>query len=109
MGNHNLNLSSAAELTGKYVKYYVRSDMTIYHSARAGKIMMDASRTASKNSGQLLFIVNVQNNKDRMYNDMVSLIQTSSRKWQSSEISNGIAARCVSTLRDALWYIDGMH
>ena len=44
-----------------------------------------------------------------MYNDIVSLIQTSSRKWQSSGISNGIAARCVSTLRDALWYIDGMH
>ena len=63
---------------------------------------MDASRTASKNSGQLPFIANVQNNKDRMYNDMMSFIQDSSRKWQSSEISNGIVARCVSTLRDAL-------
>ena len=67
--------------------------------------MMDVSRTASKNSGQLPFIANVRNN-DRILND---IIQTSSRKWQSSEISNGIAARCVSTLRDALWYIDEMH
>ena len=28
VGNHNLNLSSAAELTGKYMKYYVRADVT---------------------------------------------------------------------------------
>ena len=27
VSNHNLNQSSAAELTGKYVKYYVRADM----------------------------------------------------------------------------------
>ena len=58
---------------------------------------MYASRTASKNSGQLPCIANVQNNKDRMYNDMASLIQ-------GSIISNGIAARYESTLRDA-----GMH
>jgi len=64
--------------------------------------MMNASRTASKNSGQLPFIANAQNNKGRMYNDMVSFIQKSLRKWQSSEISDGIVARCVSTLRDAL-------
>jgi len=37
-----------------------------------------------------------------MYNDMHGVIYSdSSKKWQSSEISNGIAARCVSTLRDA--------
>ena len=116
VGNHNLNLSSAAELIGKYVKYYVRADMTttqqeraICSPANAFKVMMDTSRTASKNSGQLSLIANVRNNRDRLYNDMVSFIQTSSRKWQSSEISNGIASRCVSTLRDALWYIDEMH
>ena len=45
--------------------------------------MIDASKTASKNSGQIPFIANVQNNKDRMYNDMVSFIQTGSRKQQN--------------------------
>jgi len=72
---------------------------------------MDASRIASKNSGLLPFIANILNNKDSVYNDMASFMQTSLRKWQSSEISNGIAARCVSTLRDGdvLRYIDGMH
>jgi len=51
--NHILNLSSAAELTGKYVKYYVRADMTTTQQeqakctpANAFKIMVDASRTA---------------------------------------------------------------
>jgi len=29
VGNHNLNLCSAAELTGKYVKYYVRADVSV--------------------------------------------------------------------------------
>ena len=61
--------------------------------------MMDASKIASKNTA---FISYVRNN-DRMFNDT---IQASPRKWQSS---NGIAARCVSTLRDALRYIDEMH
>ena len=66
MGNHNLNLSSAVELTGKYVEYYVRADMTATQQerpkcrpAKAFKIMMYASRTASKNSAQLSFIANV--------------------------------------------------
>ena len=65
--NHNLNLSSAAELTGKYVKYYVRADMTIPLSKNGqnaaqqmlSKIVMDASRIALKTSGQLPFIANV--------------------------------------------------
>ena len=59
---------------------------------------MDASRIASKNSGQLPFIANVRNN-DRMF---IDIIQASSRKWQSSEISNGIVAyfkRCSLVYR----------
>jgi len=54
VGNHNLNLSSAAKLTGKYMNYYVRADMTTTQQewancspANAFK-MMDASRTASR-------------------------------------------------------------
>ena len=68
LGNHNLKLFSTAELTGKHVKYYVRSDMTSTQQectkcspANAFKIMMDTSRTASKNSGQLPLIANVLN------------------------------------------------
>ena len=104
VGNHNFKprLSCAAVLTGKYAKYYVRADMTATQQEWAKcspfKIMMDASRSASKNSGQIIpFITNVQNNNDRMYNDMVSFIQTGSRKRKISEISYGIAARCVPT------------
>jgi len=62
-----LNLCSAAELTGKYVKYYVREDTTATQQERekcspanAFKTMMNTSRTASKNSGQLPFITNVR-------------------------------------------------
>jgi len=66
VGNHNLNLFSSAELTGKYVKYYVKADMITTQQecvkcspASTFKIIMDASRTASKNCGQLPFIANV--------------------------------------------------
>ena len=65
VGNHNLNLFNAAKLTGKYVKYYVRADISLPLSKNGqnialSKIMMDSSRTASKNSGQIPFIANIQ-------------------------------------------------
>ena len=37
VGNHNLNLSIAAELTGKYVKLLCEGRYD-YHSARTGKM-----------------------------------------------------------------------
>ena len=55
------------------MKYYVRADMTTTQQEQtkcspesAFKIIMGTSKTASKNSGQLTFIANVQNNKSRM-------------------------------------------
>ena len=115
VGDHTLNLCSSAELIGKYVKYYVRTTATqeTQEPARtpvnAFEIMMAASRSASKKSAQLPFVSNVRNNKDKMYNDVLLFVQNKSLKWQSSEISSGTAANCVSVLRDALWYIDRMH
>jgi len=45
-----------------------------------------------------------------MYNDMVSFVQSS---LGSSKVVKLVVvqqlSKCVSTLRDALWYIDGMH
>ena len=40
--NHNLNLSSAAELTGKYMKYYVRADMMTTQQEQAKCIPANA-------------------------------------------------------------------
>ena len=114
VGDFTLNLCSAAELIGKYVKYYVTGSVTITQQesskapVNAFAVMMAASRAASKASSEMPFVT-VQNSKDKMYNDLLSFVKAKSLKWNSSEISSGIAARCLSTLRDALWYIDGIH
>ena len=50
MGDHSLNLSNAAELVGKYIKYYVRTSVTITQEepaktqVNAFNVMMAASR-----------------------------------------------------------------
>ena len=116
VGDHSLNLCDIAVLVGKYIKYYVRKSMPIMctpeESERtlvkpnAFEIMMAASKAYTTNQ---LSIANVRNNKDKLYNDVLSFIQMSSRKWQDGEVSGGTAAKCLSTLTDVLWYIDGMH
>ena len=60
--------------------------------------MMAASRAASKANAELP-LANVRTAKDKMYNDF---IKSKSLKRNSSEISSGTAAKCLSTLRDAL-------
>ena len=52
VGNHNLNLSSTAEHTGKYVKYYVRTDMTTTEQEKAKCSPANALDAASKNHTQ---------------------------------------------------------
>ena len=112
VGDHSLNLCNAAELVGKYIKYYVRTNVTITleepakTQVNAFEVMMAASRICAT---QQLPITNARNSKDKMYNDILSFIQMRSLKWHSNEISSGAAARCLCTLKDALWYIDGMH
>jgi len=58
MGNHNLNLCSATERTGKCVKYYIRTDVSVTITQQeqakglpnAFEIMMASFRTATISS-----------------------------------------------------------
>ena len=59
---------------------------------------MAASRAANAE----LPLANVRTAKDKMYNDLLLFIKSKSLKWNSSEISSGTAAKCLSILRDAL-------
>lgn len=112
VGDYSLNLCNAAELVGKYVKYYVRKSVPVTPEepeetrVNAFEIMMAASRACATHQ---LSISNLRNNKDKLHNDILSFIQTSLLKWQNNEVSSGAAAKCLSTLTDVLWYIDGMH
>lgn len=105
VGNHNLNLCSAAELNGKFVKANESSNQETQattslendRAISAFNVMMSASR-------RLPILpppsVSVWNSKDRLYNAIRSFIETSSLFWHGSEVSNGTAARCLGTLRE---------
>ena len=82
VGDWNLNLCSAAELIGKYIKYYVTASLTIYTQQQPAKtqvnafaVMMAASRAASKANTELP-PMNVQTGKDKMYNDLLLFIKS---------------------------------
>ena len=49
------------------------------------------------------------NKKDKLFNDILQLIEKEGLVWRASEVDNGTASTAVRTLRDALWYIDGHH
>ena len=81
VGEWNLNLCSAAELIGKYIKYYVTTSLTITQQqpaktqVNAFAVRMAASRAASKANTKLL-PVNVRTGKDKMYNDLLLFIKS---------------------------------
>ena len=64
MGDHSLNLCNAAELVGKYIKYYVRTSVTITQEepaktqVNAFEVMMAALRICATQ----LPITNARNN-----------------------------------------------
>ena len=92
VGDFTLNLCSAAELIGKYVKYYVTCSVTITQQesskapVNAFAVMMVASRAASKASAEMPFVT-VRNSKEKMYNDLLLFVKAKSLKWNSSEIA----------------------
>ena len=49
------------------------------------------------------------NKKDELFNDILLFIEKEDLIWKASEVDNGTASNAISTLRDALWYIDGHH
>ncbi len=104
----------AVEVTGKFIKYYVKAyecsnqvqqpQETETETINAFEVMMSASAMPTHPP-----MTSARNSKDRLYNDILLYVQSRSLAWDCSEVRSGIAARCLTTLRDALWYIDGMH
>jgi len=48
----------------------------------------------------------VRNKKDQLYNDMLMMIEKNGLKC---EVNSGTASNVLSSLCDALWYVDGHH
>ena len=76
-------------------------------SRDAFQIMLNAN--TKFNTAKLPPKVTVFCEKDTMYNDLLLLLETKELCWKSEEVQNGTATLALQTLRDALWYIDGMH
>ena len=73
----------------------------------AFQIMLNAQKKIS--TAKLSPKVTVFCEKDTMYNDLLLLLETKELCWKSEEVQSGTATLALQTLRDALWYIDGMH
>ena len=73
----------------------------------AFQIMLNAQKKI--NTAKLPPKVTVFCEKDTMYNDLLLLLETKELCWKSEEVQSGTATLALQTLRDALWYIDGMH
>ena len=73
----------------------------------AFELMMYAQ--AEKASVVLPRKVQMHNKKDELFNDILQLIEKEGLVWKVSEVDNGTASNAISTLQDALWYIDGHH
>jgi len=52
--------------------------------------------------------VQERNNKDKMYNAVLDLLDSKNLKFSSSEVSTA-GKTFVKTLADTLWYVDGHH
>ena len=94
VGDHNLNLCSAAEFTGKFIKYYVSmiessdEDREPESEIRvdAFQVMMSASRN--------LPLVQLYETGRTSCTMTSSFVQTSSLCWRSSEVSSGMLGAC---------------
>ena len=99
---------------GNFLRFYVQQARHELPSAEnpplrrnAFELMMCAQ--AERASVVLPRKVQVRNKKDELFNDILQLIEKEGLVWKASEVDNGTSSNAISTLRDALWYIDGHH
>ena len=100
-------LSTAILHYGGFLKYHVSEVLNGPLPARnAFTILMHSQYLLSQPS--LPSQVQEQNNKDKMYNAVLNLLESRNLKFSSSEVSN-VGKTFVKTLVDVLWYLDGHH
>lgn len=93
---------------GNFLRFYVQQTRHEPPLRRnAFELMMCAQ--AERASVVLPQKVLVRNKKDELFNDILQLIEKEGLVWKASEVDNGTSSNAISTLRDALWYIDGHH
>ena len=98
---------------GNFLRFYIEKNRrvllaTSHDSPRqnAFELMMCAQ---TEKAFVLLKKVLACNKKDKLFNDILQLIEKEGLVWWASEVDNETASTAVCKLRDALWYIDGHH
>jgi len=117
----SLSVLNVCEAFGKFVKFTVEvdsesstpgSNMSLINPAsssntlNAFQVMMAAQRKKQLGDNELPFVVVVKNNKDRMYNDLISLMKELGIKWNDPE---AYGEPFLRKLCDVLWYLEGHH
>ena len=111
--NTELKAKLIAETFGNFIKCYValqQMDESDVEEAtthqNAFDILMAAQR--EKMSRVLPDKIVVRNKKDQLFN-MLMMIEKEGLRWKPSEVDSGTASNALSSLCDAVWYIDGHH
>ena len=111
---------NVCETFGKFVKFTVEVDgescSSTTHSTtsvtnptssnNAFQVLMAAQQSRQLGDNGLPFAVNVKTNKDRLYNNLISLMKELGIKWNDPK---AYGEPFLKRLCDVLWYIDGHH
>ena len=112
----NLTIALVVETFGRFVKYSVQENDESPHPdivqssgvkrRNAFEILMTSQRSLQCKT--LPDPVQEKNKKDKLYNNILSLLELKKLKVEYSEIQR-FGDRLVRALCDTLWYIDGHH
>lgn len=106
----NLPVTDVCRQFGWYVRLNCEKkegECSCVATKNAFEIMMVSQKSLSRKSELPSRIEKPRNNKDRMFNDLVSLFASNRWKWSDGGDTHG--SNFISNLRDALWYLDGHH
>ena len=106
----DMNVCDVCRSFGSFVKLHVEQQRPDAPSSNtdtpdAFAILMANQRLLS--SPALPDRLQERNKKDKLYNDLISLVDGMGLKWQSGEVKSGKSF--LITLTNTLWYIDGHH
>ena len=107
----DLPVVPVVESFGRFVKYAVRvnEEEDIPTATRNAFEVLMASQQALQSIGKdLPDSIPEKNKRDRLYNDILQLMQSKQLKLRHDEIQS-FGARLVRALRDTLWHVDGHH
>ena len=107
----DLPLVPVVDTFGRFVKYSVCvcvEESATTTARNAFDVLMASQQALQSSETALPKLLTERNNKDKLYNDVLRLLQSKALRLRHDEV-NSFGTRLVKALRDALWHIDGHH